>query len=89
MSKDLLTRIIKYATKKEFKEFKGIASFYLKDINTFLELIEENKEDIIKIKGFEPIEIPEIKDDEEINFGIINPKIEKINEFSKEQKIYY
>ena len=89
MSKDLLTRIIKYATKKEFKEFKGIASFYLKDINTFLELIEENKEDIIKIKWFEPIEIPEIKDDEEINFGIINPKIEKIKEFSKEQKIYY
>lgn len=47
MSKDLLTRIIKYATKKEFKEFKEVASFYLKDINTFLELIEENKEDII------------------------------------------
>ena len=48
ISKDLLTRIIKYATKKEFKEFKEVASFYLKNINTFLELIEENKGDIIK-----------------------------------------
>ena len=86
MNKDLLTKIIKYAANKEFKEFKEIAFFYLKDINTFLELIEENKEDIIKIKGFESIEIPEIKDDEEIKFGLINPKIEKITEFSKEQK---
>ena len=86
MNKETLTRIIKFATKKEFHEFLEIAYFYLKDINTFLELIEENKEDIFKIKGFESIEIPEIKDDEEIKFGIVNPKIEKITEFSKEQK---
>ena len=86
MSKDLIAKIIKYATKKEFKEFKEIALFYLKDVNTFLELIEEIKEDIIKIKGFEPIEIPEIKDDDEINFGIVNLKIAKINYFMTERK---
>ena len=38
------------------------------------------------MKGFESIEIPEIKDDEEIKFGIINPKIESITNFSKEKK---
>jgi len=38
------------------------------------------------MKGFKPIEIPEIKDGENINFGIINPKIESITNFSKNQK---
>lgn len=33
------------------------------------------------MKGFESIEIPEIKDDEEIKFGIINPKIESMTNF--------
>ena len=35
INKELLTKIIKYATKKEFEEFKEIALFFLKDINTF------------------------------------------------------
>lgn len=86
ISKELLDEFIKYSTKKEFKIFKEDGLFYLKDINTFLEILENNKDDIIKIKGFEPIEIPKIKDDEEINFGIINPKIELITKFSKENK---
>ena len=86
MNKELLTKIIQYCTKKPFQEFKEITLFYLKDINTLLEILEENKEEIIKIKGFEPIEIPEIKDDEKIKFGIVNPKIEKIINFSKSKK---
>ncbi len=87
ISKELLNEIIKYTTTtKDFKTFKEDALFYLKDINTFLEIMENNKEDIIKIKGFQSIIIPEIKDGEEIKFEIINPKISSITNFSKEQK---
>ena len=86
LSKELLDGIIKYATEKNFKTFKEDALFYLRDINTFLDILESNKDKIIKIKEFEPIEIPDIKDDEEINFGIINPKIESLISFSKEKK---
>ena len=86
ISKDLLNEIINYTTGKDFKTFKEDALFYLKDINTFLEIIENNKDDIIKMKGFVPIEIPELKDDEVIKFGIINPKIESITNFSKDKK---
>jgi hypothetical protein len=86
ISKDLLNEIIKFTTKKDFKTFKEDALFYLKDINTFLEIIENNKDDIIDMKGFDPIKIPEIKDDEIINFGIINSKIESITNFSNEKK---
>ena len=85
INKDILNEFIKYATKKDFTIFKDNALFYLKDINTFLEIIDNNKDDIIKIKQFEPIELT-IKDDEKIKFEIINPKIESITEFSKEKK---
>ena len=47
----------------------GKKNITTKDINTFLALIEENKEDIIKIIGFESIEIPEIKDMRKSNLG--------------------
>ena len=87
INKDLLDEFIKYAsTKKDFTIFKNEALFYLKDINTFLEIMENNKDNIIKIKSFEPIEVLQIKDDENIKFGIINPKIESITDFSKKQK---
>ena len=86
IDKGLLNEFIKNATKKDFKSFKEDALFYLKDINTFIDIIENNKDDIIKIKSFEPIEVLKIKDDEEIEFGVINPKIMKLTEFSKEQK---
>jgi len=85
ISKDILNEFIKYATKKDFKTFKDDALFYLKDINTRLEIIDNNKDDIIEIKNFEPIELT-IKDDEEIKFEILNPKIESIIDFSKEKK---
>ncbi len=85
ISKDILKEFIKYATKKDFITFKNDALFYLKDINTILEIIDKNKDDIIEIKKFEPIELT-IKDDEEIKFEILNPKIESIIDFSKEKK---
>ena len=87
ISKDILKEFIKYATKKDFITFKNDALFYLKDINTMLEIIDNNKDDIIEIKKFEPIELT-IKDDEEIKFEILNPKIESIIDFSKEKKSY-
>ena len=86
ISKDLLNEIIKYATKKDFITFKEDALFYLKDINAFPETMDNNKDDIINMEGFDPIEIPEIKDGEEIKFGIINPKIKSITNFSKDKK---
>ena len=86
INEDILNEFIKYATKKDFQIFKEDALFYLKDINTFIEIIEKNKADIFKIKKFEPIEVLKIKDDEVIKFGIINPKIELLTAFSKNQK---
>ena len=86
INEDILSAFIKYATKKDFTIFKEDALFYLKDINTFIKIIEKNKADIIKIKGFEPIVVLKIKDDEVINFGIINPKIKLLTDFSKDQK---
>ena len=86
ISKDLLNEIIKYATKKDFITFKEDALFYLKDINAFPETMDNNKDDIINMEGFDPIEIPEIKDGKEIKFGIINPKIKSITNFSKDKK---
>ena len=86
INEDILSEFIKYATKKDFTIFKEDALFYLKDINTFIEIIEKNKADIFKIKKFEPIEVLKIKDDEVIKFGIINPKIELLTAFSKNQK---
>jgi len=86
ISNDLLNEFIKYSTQKDFKIFKDDALYYLKDINTFLEIMENSKDDIIKIKNFEPIEALKINDDEDIKFGIINPKIEKITDFSKGKK---
>ena len=86
ISNELLNEFIKYSTNKDFKIFKDDALYYLKDINTFLDIIENNKIDIIKIKHFEPIEALKITDEEDIKFGIINPKIEKMTDFSKDKK---
>ena len=87
LSKDILNEIIKFSTGKDFKIFKEDAIFYLKNINTFIEIIESNKNEIIKIKDFMPIEIPKIGNNEEIDFGLINPKIENIIKFSIEKKL--
>jgi len=68
------------------KNFKYDALFYLKDINIFLEIMENNEDDI-EIKYFEPIEVLKIEDDEDIKFGITKQKIEEITNFLKEKKI--
>jgi len=69
------------------KNFKYDALFYLKDINIFLEIMENNEDDI-EIKYFEPIEVLKIEDDEDIKFGITKQKIEEITNFLKEKKNY-
>ena len=79
-----LKDFINFAADKEYKEFIEKALFYLKGINMFLRIIEYNKEKIILIKEFKPIEI--IKFDEP-NFDIkeIILLTEKIIKFSKEK----
>ena len=86
ISKALIDNFIQYITTKDFPTFKEGVLFYLKNIDIFLELIDKNKDNIIKMKEFEPLEIPNIQENEEIKFGIINPKIDSVTNFSKDQK---
>lgn len=85
LSKKILDEIIKFTTKKDMREFKK-GLFYLEDINIFLEIIVNNKEEIIKIQNFEPIEVPKVEN-KEIDFETIIEKIETILEFSKAKKL--
>ena len=86
-SEDILNEIIKFCASKDFKTFKESGLYYLKDTNIFLEITENNKEEIIKIKDFSPIEIPKVGDEEKIDFDKIKSKIESITNFSKEKKV--
>ena len=83
---DQLNEIIRFSTTKNFNEFKNLVLFYLKDINTFFDIIEKNKEEIIKIKGFQPIEVGPIENIERIDIEKIIEKMKIINEFSKDKK---
>lgn len=87
LNESLLNEIIKYSTTKEFKAFKEDGLYYLKDINSFIDIINNNKNEIIKIKEFTPIEIPKIGEGEKIDYEKIYSKIEEIINFSKENKI--
>ena len=89
LNENLLNEIIKYASTKDLKTFKENGLYYLKDTNTFLEILENNKNEIIKIKNFAHIDIPKIRDDEKIDFEKIKIKIEQIINFSKEKKILF
>ena len=84
---DKLNEIIQFAAGKNYKEFKNNGLFYLNNITIFLEIIEKNKELIIKIKDFEPIEVIKIGNTEEIDFEKIIEKIDIILKFSLEKKI--
>ena len=86
LSLDILDEIIKFTTKKNFDELKNNGIFYLKDVITFLDIIEKNKEEIIKIKNFKPIEIPQF-DDKEIDFKKLTEKVGKILEFSNNKNL--
>ena len=87
LTENLLNEIIKFAITKGFKIFKEDGLYYLKDINTFIEIIENNKEEIIKLKDFIPVEISKVGENEKIDFEKIYSKIEEIINFSKEKKI--
>ena len=80
---------IEYATNKDFKLFNGRALFYLNEIYMFLKIIQKNKEKIMLMKIFRPIQI------KAINFGKKNNKkifelIENIIAYSNEKiNIFY
>jgi len=84
---DIQNEIIRFSSTKDFSVFKNSALFYLKDINTFLDIIEKNKEELIKIKNFEPIEVGQIENIERIDIEKVIEKMKSIIEFSKEKKI--
>ena len=84
----LLEEIIQFAaSKNNFTEFKNNALYYLKDIDTLLSTIEKNKEKIIKIKEFEPIEVGKIENSQKIDFEETVKKLDKIFQFLEENKI--
>ena len=87
MNKDRLNEMIKFSTTKDFIIFRDKALFYLKDITTFIEIIEKNKNEIIKIKGFEPVGVPKIDTNVNINLEQLKKKTEEIIKFSKEKKL--
>ena len=84
---DFLEEIIKYATNKDFKELKESVFFYLKDIESFLDIIYKNKDEIIEKTDFEPIEVITIEDIEKINITEIIEKIDHILKFEESKNI--
>lgn len=84
---DKLNEIIRFSATKDFNEFKNSGLIYLKDINTFLDIIDKNKEVIIKIKNFEPIEIIQLENFKRIDIEKLIEKMKSIIEFSKDKKI--
>ena len=82
-SKEVLNEIIKFSLTKDFQSFEKCGLFFLNDVTKFIDIILVNKNEIIKMKDFIPIEIPKIKDKEIIDFNLMKQKIEEIIEFSK------
>ena len=87
LSIEFIDEIIKFAINKNYKEFKENGLFYLKTIEIFLDIIEKNKEKIIKIDNFEPIELAANDQQENIDLEKIINKMDKILNFSNEKKI--
>ena len=84
----MLDEIIQFAaSKNNFEEFKNNALYYLKGIDILLSIIEKNKDKIIEIENFEPIEIGGIENREKIDFEEIIKKLDCIFQFSEEKKI--
>ena len=86
LSIDLLNEFIKFSTTKKYQEFIDNCSFYLGDVNIFFDIIERNKEDIISIEGFIPIEVKNFKNENIKDIKKIIQKIENIIQFSKNKK---
>ena len=76
---------IEYSTKKELNYFIERSLFYFNDLIIFLKLFDNNKENIIKIKDFMPIQIRVLNYDNKHNNEILE-LIGKINLFSEEKK---
>ena len=83
---DFLKQLIEYSTYKTFEEFKYNAKYYLKNINIFLEIMNNCKDKIIEIKDFKPIDIIKIEDSEKIAFDNLIKNINSILAFSKDKK---
>ena len=61
--------------------------FYLKDIDSFLDVIDKNKDRIIKTKNFESIEVIPIEEIKNLNIDKILKNIDDILKFSNAKKI--
>lgn len=86
LDNDFLKQLIEYSTSKTFEEFKENIKYYLKNINIFLEIINNCRDKIIEIKDFKPIDIIKIEDNEIIDFHNLIKNICSILVFSKDQK---
>ena len=85
--KIFLNEYIIFCSSKDFKSFKESGLYYLNNVNIFLDIVDNNKEIIIQIKDFSPLEVPKIKKGEKINFDLILLKIEEIISFSINKNI--
>ena len=98
---DFYTKFISYtASKNEFYIFEKRLNHYIKDLGTFITVIEKTKKQITnkyvnsfnsKENAFRPIKIkdniPLIKRERNSEMDIIIPAIESIFNFSKEEKV--
>ena len=73
--------LIKYTLKKSYTEFK-YGLFYIREINLFFEIIDNNKEEIAKLHEFKPIEVINFEDENRVDFEKIQENLNNIFEFS-------
>ena len=87
MEINYLNELIDFSTSLQYEEFKENVIFYLRGINTFLKVIDNNKEKISIIEKFHPIEFPKIELESQANINEIIELINEIIEFSEEKKV--
>ena len=87
LTKEILNEIIQYSADKSYEEFRDNGLFFLRHINLFLDVINNNKDKIIAIKDFIPIDIIEIEKSQEIDLKNIVKILDDILEFSEENKL--
>ena len=73
--------LIKYTLKQSYTEFK-YGLFYIREINLFFEIIDNNKEEIAKLHEFKPIEVINFEDENRVDFEKIQENLNNIFEFS-------
>ena len=73
--------------KNSYFEFNQKCLYYFNDIVIFLKAIVNNKEKIIKINGFQPINIKDYEIKSYSHIKIINEQLKNILEFSEEKKL--